>query len=73
MGIFIITIGAFFLFRSVDLSKKVMSKTQKRNVLISVLIILIGIIHANSEYFPFIYEKNKQTYKYPVNMKDRFK
>ena len=74
MGIFIIVIGILVVFMSGDGKKRrLMSKSQKRQVLIGLLIIVSGLIVANSEYFPDAYNKKKGEYKYPVDMKDRFK
>ena len=74
MGIFIVVIGVLIIFVSGDGYKhNVMPKKQKKQILIGFLIIVAGLLIANSEYFPDAYEKKKNEYQYPVDMKDRFK
>lgn len=74
MGIFIIVIGVLIIFISGDGRKhRLMPKSQKKQVLIGAIIIVVGLIVANSEYFPDAYNKKKGEYTYPVDMKDRFK
>jgi hypothetical protein len=72
MGIFIIVIGVLIIFISGDGKRhRLMPTSQKRQVLIGALIIVIGLLVVNSEHFPDAYNKKKSEYKYPVDMKNR--